>query len=123
MATSSAVEAADGSDDDDGRWWARLVPASEDAMGATHVDRAEMGATRARAVDGQRRAMKLRLKSTVIGRVVMNREGTARARGQPADLALEVPSGASMGDFDVCDFCFLKTGRAFGGLTRATRVL
>ena len=37
----------------------------------------------------------LRMRSSVVGRIVMNKEGTARAKTQPADIALDAASGAS----------------------------
>ena len=36
----------------------------------------------------------LRMRSSVVGRIVMNKEGTARAKTQPADIALDAASGA-----------------------------
>lgn len=36
----------------------------------------------------------LRMRSSVVGRIVMNKDGTARAKTQPADVALDVASGA-----------------------------
>lgn len=38
--------------------------------------------------------MMLRMRSSVVGRIVMNKDGTARAKTQPADVALDVASGA-----------------------------
>ena len=35
----------------------------------------------------------LRMRSSVLGRIVMNKEGTARAKTQPADIALDAASG------------------------------
>jgi len=119
----------------DARWWARLVPCSDDAASARAVDRASASS------DGSARAgeLALRLKSTVIGRVVMNRDGTARAKAQPADIALEVPSGACVergnarvgwvmgdGSADAREARVLKSRRARerrrggGGLTRGS---
>ena len=37
--------------------------------------------------------MMLRMRSSVVGRIVMNKEGTARAKTQPADIALDAASG------------------------------
>ena len=34
------------------------------------------------------------MRSSVVGRIVMNKEGTARAKTQPADIALDAASGA-----------------------------
>ena len=89
-------------DDDDRRWYARLVPITDESARVRHVDRAALtktadGVARARdaatatARDG---ALRLRTRSAVLGRIVMNKEGTARAKTQPADLALDVASGA-----------------------------
>ena len=89
-------------DDDDRRWYARLVPIVDESARVKHVDRAALtktadGCARARdaatatARDG---ALRLRTRSAVLGRIVMNKEGTARAKTQPADLALDVASGA-----------------------------
>ena len=33
------------------------------------------------------------MRSSVVGRIVMNKEGTARAKTQPADIALDAASG------------------------------
>ena len=91
----------DGSTDDPSTWWGRLTPTSEDAIRARHVDRA----ARARADGGRARGegareaktrgggMMLRMRSSVVGRIVMNKEGTARAKTQPADIALDAASG------------------------------
>ena len=38
--------------------------------------------------------VELRLAKTVIGRMLMNAEGTARAANQVAEIAIDVPSGA-----------------------------
>ena len=92
----------DDDDDDDRRWYARLVPIVDESARVKHVDRAALtktadGCARARdaatatARDG---ALRLRTRSAVLGRIVMNKEGTARAKTQPADLALDVASGA-----------------------------
>ena len=92
----------DGSTDDPSTWWGRLTPTSEDAIRARHVDRA----ARARDDGGRARGesaleaktrgggMMLRMRSSVVGRIVMNKEGTARAKTQPADIALDAASGA-----------------------------
>jgi len=92
----------DDDDEDDGRFYATLAPCGESARAIAHVDRAKVTRARdgasARVADDApltRKGMKLRLKSTVIGRIVMNKEGTARAKAQPADLAMDLPSGAS----------------------------
>ena len=78
------------------------MPTSEDAIRARHVDRA----ARARDDGGRARGesareaktrgggMMLRMRSSVVGRIVMNKEGTARAKTQPADIALDAASGA-----------------------------
>jgi len=104
--TNDATNDADDENDDGGdarRWWGKLVPVTEASKDAKHIDRAS--ATRD-AASGALRAVrtheavlrsddvKLRLKSVVFGRLVMNKEGTARAKIQPADVALDVPSGA-----------------------------
>ena len=87
--------------DDPSTWWGRLTPTSEDAIRARHVDRA----ARARDDGGRARGesaleaktrgggMMLRMRSSVVGRIVMNKEGTARAKTQPADIALDAASG------------------------------
>ncbi len=92
----------DGSTDDPSTWWGRLMPTSEDAIRARHVDRA----ARARDDGGRARGesaleaktrgggIMLRMRSSVVGRIVMNKEGTARAKTQPADIALDAASGA-----------------------------
>ena len=87
--------------EDDARWWARLVPTCDVSRECAHVDRAALtrddaGNLVTLANDAPLRGpeIKLRLKSCVLGRVVMNKEGTARAKSQPADVALDVPSGA-----------------------------
>ena len=114
--------------DDPSTWWGRLTPTSEDAIRARHVDRAASALDdggRARG-EGAREAktrgggMMLRMRSSVVGRIVMNKEGTARAKTQPADIALDAASGARearRGDAMGCDamgwdgmtlfFCFL----------------
>ena len=78
------------------------MPTSEDAIRARHVDRA----ARARDDGGRARGesaleaktrgggIMLRMRSSVVGRIVMNKEGTARAKTQPADIALDAASGA-----------------------------
>ena len=95
----------DDDDDDDRRWWARLVPTCDVSRECAHVDRAALARDAAGNLttlpnDAPMRGpeVKLRLKSCVLGRVVMNKDGTARAKSQPADVALDVPSGAC-----VCD--------------------
>ena len=89
-------------EDDPSTWWGRLTPTSEDAIRARHVDRAASALDdggRARG-EGAREAktrgggMMLRMRSSVVGRIVMNKEGTARAKTQPADIALDAASGA-----------------------------
>ena len=101
-------------EDDPSTWWGRLTPTSEDAIRARHVDRA----ARARDDGGRARGesaleaktrgggIMLRMRSSVVGRIVMNKEGTARAKTQPADIALDVASGARearRGDAMGCD--------------------
>ena len=101
-------------EDDPSTWWGRLTPTSEDAIRARHVDRA----ARARDDGGRARGesaleaktrgggMMLRMRSSVVGRIVMNKEGTARAKTQPADIALDAASGAreaTRGDATGCD--------------------
>jgi hypothetical protein len=84
-----------GDDDDDDApttWWGRLMPTSEDAVKARHVDRASACATTTTATRGG--GLMLRMRSSVVGRIVMNKDGTARAKTQPADVALDVASGA-----------------------------
>jgi len=101
-AERDAMARDDDDDDDDRRWYARLVPIVDESARVKHVDRAALtktadGCARARdaatatARDG---ALRLRTRSAVLGRIVMNKEGTARAKTQPADLALDVASGA-----------------------------
>jgi len=84
----------DDGDDDDAptTWWGRLMPTSEDAVKARHVDRAVACATTTTATRGG--GLMLRMRSSVVGRIVMNKDGTARAKTQPADVALDVASGA-----------------------------
>jgi len=82
--------------DDPSTWWGRLMPTSEDAIRARHVDRAASARVRGESArEGKTRGggMMLRMRSSVVGRIVMNKEGTARAKTQPADIALDAASG------------------------------
>ena len=82
--------------DDPSTWWGRLTPTSEDAIRARHVDRAASARVRGESArEGKTRGggMMLRMRSSVVGRIVMNKEGTARAKTQPADIALDAASG------------------------------
>ena len=80
--------------DDPSTWWGRLMPTSEDAIRARHVDRAasardDGGRARgesAREAKTRGGGMMLRMRSSVVGRIVMNKEGTARAKTQPCLL-------------------------------------
>jgi len=89
--------------EDDLRWWARMMPIAEGSKEAKHVDRAALtrdastGALRTVPTSEavlREEPPRLRLKSCVFGRLVMNKDGTARAKQQSADVALDVPSGA-----------------------------
>ena len=92
--TTRATTMGDDGDDDDAptTWWGRLMPTSEDAVKARHVDRAVACATTTATTRGG--GLMLRMRSSVVGRIVMNKDGTARAKTQPADVALDVASGA-----------------------------
>lgn len=89
---------ADVEEDDPTTWWGRLTPTSEDAVCARHVDRAAAcagDASRPSSSTATRGGgLMLRMRSSVVGRIVMNKDGTARAKTQPADVALDVASGA-----------------------------
>lgn len=90
------------------------MPIAEGSKEAKHVDRAALtrdastGALRTVPTSEavlREEAPRLRLKSCVFGRLVMNKDGTARAKQQSADVALDVPSGACSNNFV---FSFLK---------------
>lgn len=94
------------------------MPIAEGSKEAKHVDRAALtrdastGALRTVPTSEavlREEAPRLRLKSCVFGRLVMNKDGTARAKQQSADVALDVPSGACL-DFVLLIkvFFFLK---------------
>ena len=114
-ATANTDPRDETTDDDPSTWWGRLTPTSEDAIRARHVDRAASGGLddsgRARGADAREAktragGMMLRMRSSVVGRIVMNKEGTARAKTQPADIALDAASGAreaTRGDATGCD--------------------
>jgi hypothetical protein len=101
-ATKKTAPRNETTEDDLSTWWGRLTPTSEDAIRARHVDRASSAlddSGRARGADAREAktragGMMLRMRSSVVGRIVMNKEGTARAKTQPADIALDVASGA-----------------------------
>jgi hypothetical protein len=80
-----------------------MMPIAEGSKEAKHVDRAALtrdastGALRTVPTSEavlREEPPRLRLKSCVFGRLVMNKDGTARAKQQSADVALDVPSGA-----------------------------
>jgi hypothetical protein len=92
-----AVDAVETDEDDPTTWWGRLMPTSEDASRARHVDRAAAcagDASRPSSTATRGGGLMLRMRSSVVGRIVMNKDGTARAKTQPADVALDVASGA-----------------------------
>lgn len=94
------------------------MPIAEGSKEAKHVDRAALtrdastGALRTVPTSEavlREEAPRLRLKSCVFGRLVMNKDGTARAKQQSADVALDVPSGACSKKFVFLKvFSFLK---------------
>ena len=91
-ATDADVDAT--VDEDPTTWWGRLMPTSEDASRARHVDRAASSSASAATTATRGGGLMLRMRSSVVGRIVMNKDGTARAKTQPADVALDVASGA-----------------------------
>ena len=73
--------------------WGVLVAVGDKSSAAKHLDRSldkKADVTNATLVGPD---LELRLVKTVVGRMLMNAEGTARAITQVADILVDVPSG------------------------------
>ena len=72
--------------------WGTFVAFGEKSKAVKHFDRTE---NKDVSDDGLRKGsdFTFRLGRTILGRVLMNSEGTARAQQQVADLAVDIASG------------------------------
>jgi hypothetical protein len=74
--------------------WGVLVAVGDKAKAAAHFDRSldRKADVSAAALTGG--DLDLCTTKTILGRLLMNAEGTARAASQVADILIDVPSGA-----------------------------
>ena len=75
--------------------WGVLVAKCDKSRSAKHLDRSvdRSGDVTAEPFREQP-DIELRLTKTIVGRMLMNAEGTARAQSQVADILIDMPSGA-----------------------------
>ena len=77
--------------------WGVLVAKCDKSRSAEHLDRSvdRSGDVTAEPFREQP-DIELRLTKTIVGRMLMNAEGTARAQSQVADILIDIPSGACL---------------------------
>lgn len=75
--------------------WGVLVAKCDKSRSAKHLDRSvDRGGDVTAEPFREQPDIELRLTKTIVGRMLMNAEGTARAQSQVADILIDMPSGA-----------------------------
>ena len=78
-----------------GSGWGVLVALGKKSQEAKHLNRSLDKTEDVTTAELEAGDISLSLVKTIVGRMLMNAEGTARAANQVADILIDVPSGAS----------------------------